>query len=283
MITDPGPVPSLIDLNVDGHIHTSLCQHASGSMEEYVRAAIAKGLRTIVFLEHLEAEISYGERTWLTEADFAVYFREGERLREKYADRLTIKLGVEVGYNPLAVDALRHSLGRNSWDLIGLSYHFFFHGGRHLNMVSRKRHNIEALVAVGPDKVVEQYFTGLTEALESLDEVAVLCHLDAVMRHYPGLRFNDAHWAQIDRLLDIVLRKNMSLEVNTSGYPLRNEPYPSRRILRKAVQLGIPLAAGSDAHHPEQVGRFFDLLPGYLSGLNEPVDPHPPKDIEPPA
>jgi histidinol-phosphatase (PHP family) len=158
MTTDPGPFPPLIDLKVDGHIHTSLCKHASGSMEDYVRAAITKGLRTIVFLEHLEAGISYGERTWLTAADFAVYFREGKRLREKYADRITIKLGVEVGYNPLAMDTLRQRMGRYSWDLVGLSYHFLFDGGHHLNMVSRKRRNIDALAAVGPDKVIAEIF-----------------------------------------------------------------------------------------------------------------------------
>ena len=52
MLSDPAP--SLIDLRTDGHVHTSLCNHASGTMEEYVKAAIGKGLEAIVFLEHLE-------------------------------------------------------------------------------------------------------------------------------------------------------------------------------------------------------------------------------------
>ena len=30
---------------------------------------------------------------------------------------------------------------------------------------------------------------------------------------------------------------------------------------------GIPLVAGSDAHHPDQVGRYFDKLPGLLKTL----------------
>ncbi|MDD3618604.1 MAG: histidinol-phosphatase [Desulfobulbaceae bacterium] len=265
--TGRGPAAPAIDLRLDGHVHTRLCRHATGSMEDYVRAAMAKGLRTIVFLEHLEAGISYGERTWLTEEDFAVYFEEGLRLRSIYADRLAILLGVEVGYNPLAVDILQDRLARHPWDRVGLSYHFFFDGRRHLNMVSRKRHNIDALAAIGPDTVVEHYFSQLISALDCFDNVTVLCHLDAVMRHSPSLRFNDSHWEQVERLLDIVRRKNISLEINTSGYALRNEPYPGRRIIRRAVELGIPLTAGSDAHHPEQVGRCFELLPAYLSDL----------------
>jgi histidinol phosphatase-like PHP family hydrolase len=31
-------------------------------------------------------------------------------------------------------------------------------------------------------------------------------------------------------------------------------------IIRQAAAMGIPLLAGSDAHHPRQVGRFFDRL-----------------------
>ena len=38
---------------IDYHVHTSLCNHASGTMEQYVQAAVAKGLNTICFLDHL--------------------------------------------------------------------------------------------------------------------------------------------------------------------------------------------------------------------------------------
>lgn len=269
MIHNPASSRPEVDLNIDSHVHTSLCGHASGTMEEFVLAAISRGLRTIIFLEHLEAEIIYEERTWLSEADFAYYFEEGRRLREKYADRIAVRLGVEVGHNPQAVDVLRHKLTLHPWDQIGLSYHFFFHGGRHLNMVSRKQGNIDALAAAGPDRVVDAYFSGLIQAMHSFDNITVLCHLDAVMRHYPGLRFNRAHMRQIDRLLDILRRKKVRLEINTSGYALRSEPFPARPILRRAIQLGISLTAGSDAHRPEQVGRYFDLLPALLSGLRQ--------------
>ena len=56
-----------------------------GEMEEYVVAAIAKGLEELVFLEHLECGIRYREATWLSEEDFAAYHREGQRLQQVYA------------------------------------------------------------------------------------------------------------------------------------------------------------------------------------------------------
>ena len=74
---------NIIDIYTDGHVHTSLCHHATGTMEDYVAAAIQKGLKHIVFLEHLEIGIQYFESTWLSEEDFSQYCQEGIRLKEK--------------------------------------------------------------------------------------------------------------------------------------------------------------------------------------------------------
>ena len=254
----------ILDLQTDHHIHTYLCNHASGEMEEYVLAGIEKNLKAVVFLEHLEAGINYFERTWLTRKDFAYYFEEGERLKRVYGDRIAIGLGVEVGFNPQAVPELHQRVSEFPWDYRGLSYHFYPSGDSHLNMVSRRRENIKALAAVGPDRVVTAYLDGLLQALREFD-CDTLCHLDAVMRPPPGMDITVTHWKKIEEVLALVREKNMNLEVNTSGYGLRAEPYPSRAILDKALAMNISLVAGSDAHRPEQVGRYFDRLPGLIS------------------
>ena len=256
----------LINPNIDGHIHTRLCNHATGEMEEYVQAALNTGLHTIIFREHLEEDIVYFERTWLTDTDFAYYFEEGRRLQEKYQGRLTIKLGVEIGFNPLAIDSLCKKITQYPWDHIGLSYHYYFSGKEHLNMVSRRQHNIEKLTEMGTGKILSEYFSGLIQGLTHLD-CHILCHLDAVMRYYPELHFSASNMAQIDQILKLVKQKNMSLEINTSGFAIRGEPYPDKTILKKAIALDIPLMAGSDAHHPKQVGRYFDRLPEFLAQL----------------
>ena len=114
----------ILDTTVDGHVHTSLCHHAQGQMEEYVLSAIDRGLRKLIFLEHLEVGIEYFECTWLTEEDFAQYHAEGKRLQEKYRSRIEIGLGVEVGYNPRFQEKLLQLLAMHTWDRIGISYHF---------------------------------------------------------------------------------------------------------------------------------------------------------------
>ncbi len=258
-------LPPAIDLKQDSHVHTRLCNHASGEMEEYVLAAIRMGLESLTFLEHLEADIQYFERTWLTEDDFSYYFSEGERLRTKYRDQIRILLGVEVGYNPEAVELLNKQIAEHTWDRIGLSYHFLFDGNTHLNMVSRRQNNIEALGKIGASNVITRYLDGLIQGVKKLD-CHFICHLDAVMRHDRGIQFHPSHWDQVKDLLHLMRDKGMQLELNTSGFTLRNTPYPCHRIVSMAIELGIPLLAGSDAHRPEQVGRDFDRLTEFLSG-----------------
>lgn len=249
----------MIDLGVDGHIHTNLCGHAHGAMEEYVRASLEKGLRRIIFLEHFEAGVTYRESTWLDEDDFRFYHEEGARLKELYRGSIDVGLGVEVGYNPRAVSEIKEFLARFEWDRIGISYHYFEIDGHHFNVVSRKQHNLDAFSSYGTDRVVDGYFSGLLSAIHELSG-DVVCHVDAVLRHHPAISFRNRHWQQIDALLGAMKEKKMALEINTSGYKLRGQPFPAPAIIREALRFGIPLVAGSDAHRPEEAGRYFDRL-----------------------
>ena len=247
-----------IDLKTDGHVHTSLCHHASGSMEDYVLAAIDRGLERLFFLEHLEVGINYFECTWLTRADFDRYFSEGKRLRAKYGERLFIGLGVEVGYNPECSTEILARLAERTWDRIAVSYHFMRVGDHHYNLVSRKSRNLEALGRLGVAKVVSAYFETVLEAVKIVP-AEVVCHLDAVLRYHPHIHFDQSHQRQIELILAAMAERGMSLEVNASGCRMRGEPFPAWDIVRQAVRRNIPLVAGSDAHRPENVARFAAL------------------------
>jgi len=249
----------MLDLSGDHHVHTKLCNHASGEMEDYVQAALNNGLRALTFLEHLECGLHYEQQIWLTPELFTVYFQEGERLRAQYADQITIRLGVEIGWNAAAVDELRAALDRFPFEHRGLSCHFYFDGSRHLNLLSSKQKHIDALLALDPDKVLEEYFRSLIQACDEIP-CDKLCHLDAALRHLPDIRLTSRHQEQISALLQLMRDKGIALEVNTSGYEIRSQPYPSVDIIRQAAAMGISLIVGSDAHHPRQVSRFFDRL-----------------------
>lgn len=255
-----------VDLSTDTHVHTSLCNHASGTMEQYVQSAIDTGLKRIVFLEHLETEINAKFRSWLTDEDFDTYFEEGQKLKKRYEGIIEIGLGVEVGYNPDCPQHIIDRINEREWDRIGLSYHFMKIPGydEHLNMLSSDRRNLEIIDDCGDRKLLTQYFHTLTEAVRTIPADA-LCHLDAGLRHQPNLYLEESHWLQIYELLREVKRAGMVLEINTSGYTYRGKPFPLPKIISMAQDMGLSFSAASDAHSPGEVGRFFDLVPSLLA------------------
>jgi len=227
-----------------------------------VQAALLKGLRKIVFLEHMEEGIQpLTGRSWLTEEDFGDYFTEGRRLQSKYAGHIDIGLGVECGYNSEYSDLLIKRLGQRRWDQIGISCHFMKIADRskHLNMFSRRSENIQVALHIGPERILSSYFAALTEAVRLLPGT-MLCHLDGALRYLPEIRLTESHYRQIDGLLQTIKRRGMALEINSSGLAIRQEQFPNSRIITMAKSYGIPLLLGSDAHRPEDVGRYFDRL-----------------------
>ncbi len=231
-------------------------------MEEYVTRAIAIGLQELVFLEHMEAGVHYFESTWLTEEDFDIYFSTGKALQEKYNKQIRISLGVEVGYSPSHKHELLERLSLRKWDRIGVSYHFMEHpvkGEYHLNLLSRKKVNREAIAKVGCEYIFSNYLNTLAEAVNTLPGT-VLCHLDAALRHQPGCVLDEHYIEQIRELLRAVKLKGMAMEINTAGFGKRGTPYPALFIIEEAVKMNIPLLPGSDAHRPQDVGRDFNKL-----------------------
>ena len=116
----------------------------------------------------MEADITYFESTWLNDDDFDYYHEEGQRLKRKYRENIEIGLGVEVGYNPKGIEELLQRLSRHTWYRVGISYHFLETGSSHLNMVSRKQKNIDALDRFGVEKAICMYYGGLRHAVEDI-------------------------------------------------------------------------------------------------------------------
>ncbi len=254
-----------IDLTSDGHVHTKLCHHAEGEMEEYVEAAWACGLKEIIFLEHYEVGINYKEEaTWLSEDAFRFYQKECQRLAQKYEGQIRVGAGVEIGLNPQKLSEIQDFIDSYQWARVGLSYHYFESDGEHINMLSRKKDNIDRFDYLGHEKVLSQYFTALRDVLEVLD-VDVICHIDAPLRYCHGVEFVTEHWYLIDELLAEMAKKKRALEINTSGFDVRGEPFPGVAIIDRARRAGLKFVAGSDAHRPQDVGRYFDRLRKGLS------------------
>ena len=89
-------------LNIpDYHIHTPLCKHAVGDPEDYIEYALKMGLKEIGFADHipLPDEIDLKHRMVKEQLE-EWYIEKILKLKDKYRDRIEIKLGIEADYYP---------------------------------------------------------------------------------------------------------------------------------------------------------------------------------------
>jgi histidinol-phosphatase (PHP family) len=245
----------------DLHVHTLYCNHAEGRMEEYIWAAVRQGLREIGFLAHVEAGVNSSRRLWLRREDLDVYWREGNELRGRYADRIKVSLGLEVGLNPGAISELKQILSGHPWDHVGLSYHFVPDGDSLLNICSRASAN--RLKEVDAKEINKVYYQALGDHLAEI-KPDFLCHFDVVRKFMADVSTDPEIRMLINRLLMEMARLGVAMEVNTAGCTTVGAPYPAPWILNEAIHLGIELVLGSDSHKPEQVGRRFDEALHYI-------------------
>jgi len=83
-------------MKVDLHNHTPLCNHAEGSMDEYINAAIKKNIQIFGFSDH--APMDFDPKYRMSFAQMKQYETDVLHVKQKYADKLTITLGYEVDY-----------------------------------------------------------------------------------------------------------------------------------------------------------------------------------------
>lgn len=226
---------------VDLHNHTTLCNHAEGSMEMYVLRAIENGTRYFGFSEHAYMDFDPGYR--MKKEEMAGYEAESARLKEKYADKITVLTGYEVDYLPghMDPDVLKADVDY----LIG-SVHFLdgwgfdnpaFIGGYEERDI---------------DTIWKEYFGAVADMAES-GLFDIVGHLDLikVFKFMPKSDMTPIYRST----LEAIKASGMSIELNPAGLRKKiGEPYPSPKLLEMAYKMEIPITFGSDAHKPADVG-----------------------------
>ncbi len=233
---------------IDYHIHTPLCNHAHGSMEDYIRHAIGKGINEICFLDHLILD-GPGKKHSMDVCELPLYVQAIANLKRKYQGRITIRTGLEVDFLPQKRAEIDDILGRFAFDVIGGSYHFV----NGINVASRRE-----APKIGRDeekKLVESYFEGICRMLER-PYFDFICHPDIVKK--TGIPIPQECQALINEMLTRISDTHVALEFNTGGWdhPVKDS-YPSDAFVRKCFMKHIPFTIGSDAHSPERVGMHY--------------------------
>lgn len=232
---------------VDLHNHTPLCNHAEGTIDEYIKSAIKAGTKVFGFADHAPMEFDPAYR--MNFAQMCSYETDVLTAREKYKDKIQILLGYEVDYLENRMD--QKVLNADVDYLIG-SVHFIDEWGfDNPEFIGRYEHE-------DIDQIWEKYFLAVENMAKS-KLFDIVGHLDLikVFKFMP----NKEILALASNALLAIKEANMTLELNVAGYrkPI-GEPYPSKELLKQAFKLGIPITFSSDAHKPEQVALYNDEI-----------------------
>lgn len=94
------------------HTHTKRCRHAVGEDEEYVLAALERGLKILGFSDHTPYLFpgDYYSTFRMFPQDLQEYVDAITHLREKYAGQIQIHLGLETEYYPALFPQLQQLL-----------------------------------------------------------------------------------------------------------------------------------------------------------------------------
>lgn len=222
------------------HMHTPLCRHSNGEVEEYAEQALRRNLRGIVVTCHNPTPHNYWHCMYDT--DLPEYFELIERASRKFAGKLEVLPGIEADWLPELEDHLRQELPRHP-------YHHVL-GSVHCQIEAYRTQFWNG------DMIEYQktYFANLARAAETglFDTIS---HPDLVKNESPKTWNVEAVWPAIESALDRIAATGIAMELNTSGM-LKSvrEMNPGLGILAAMHKRNIPVVIGSDAHSPQRVG-----------------------------
>ena len=203
---------------IDYHNHTSLCGHATGTIEESVKSAISKGIQELGISDHAPLPPEMRKNITMSEEQVEGYITEVTRLMKQYRSKIRIRLGFEVDFpthNSFPSEYYNHP---DIDYLIGSCHYLddwpFDHPEYKEEFTKR---NV--------DKVYEEYFD-VIEKIISSDLFDIIGHFDLIKKfgHRPKKNFDSL----IKRISGLAASKNTVIEINTSGLlkPV-GEVYPS--------------------------------------------------------
>ncbi|AXH11385.1 histidinol-phosphate phosphatase [Halarcobacter bivalviorum] len=237
---------------VDLHNHTTLCNHANGTTEEYVKRAIEVGIDTFGFADHAPMNFDPKYRMDISQKEF--YENDIKFLQEKYKSKIEILLAYEVDFMQNKTLMLDEILNAKVDYLIG-SVHFIQEKNSELwgfdnpEFIGKyKEKNI--------DDIWADYFSVIEEMAKSkLFDVVGHFDLIKVFKYLPNKDIK----LLAKKAMSEIKKANMVLEINAAGLrkPI-NETYPSKELLELAYEMNIPITFSSDAHEIEQIGFKYD-------------------------
>ncbi len=236
----------------DFHTHSVFCD-GKNTLEEMTCEAVKKGFAALGFSGHsfTSFDTSYCIK------DEAEYFNRCKRLKEEYADRISLFCGIERDYY---ADRIYTDL-----DYVIGSVHYVKADDSYIPVDLRE----------GQQEAVKKHFGGdyLSFAEEYYETLGKLCrvHPTDIVGHFDLIKIFNSDGKLFDescrrykesafKAADALLGEDVLFEINTGGVfrGRRTDPYPSRFILEYIAAKGGKVTISGDSHQTSALGFEFE-------------------------
>ena len=248
------------------HTHSTFCD-GKASLAEMAEAAYALGFLSLGFSGH--APLPY-ENDWaMKEKDLPNYLKTVRDLKQQYAGRMEIYLGIELDADS--------RIDLSPYDYVLGSLHTLHKDGRSYPVDAGKDLLTECRDTLfGGDfhALMRYYYERLYDFVKD-GSFDVLGHFDLPLKYNKNGFFideNDKKYQKnaleaLDGILD--LRPDLIFEINTGGILRagRPYPYPCPVLLSRLKERGVRMTLTADAHYPAGMAAAYDETADLLLSL----------------
>ncbi len=248
---------------IDCHTHTQFSVDSDADISEMIEKACRLGLAAYAVTDHCECNRWYSEEHYPDEDTYRYYDFGNDfensvsavtKLKEKYAGRLNLICGVEMGQATHDFDVAEKVVSDNRVD--------FVIGSMHQLPKTEDFAFIEYDKMSGQDiyDLAEKYFLEINK-LCKWGKFDVLGHLTYILRYMKGSAGIDLDITPFDEIIaesfKALIEKGRGIEINTSGLRQKyGDVFPSFKYVKLFRELGGEvLSLGSDAHTVADLGK----------------------------
>lgn len=235
---------------MDCHNHSNLSPDGDNTPEEMVKRACELGIEYYALTDHLEINKFYDEE-YLYEEPVKRASELCPMLKEKYADKITMSYGTELGQPLQDMELTKRMLSSYKYDFIIGSLHMC-NGWDDFYLLDYSK--------VPPDYLLDLYFEEILE-MAKWGEFDVLGHLTYPLRYITGecgIEIDMSKYHNIIKeIFSVLIKNDMGIEINSSGLRQKiGRPMPDAFYVSLYKELGGRiLTIGSDAHSTQDLGK----------------------------
>ena len=245
------------------HTHSQFCDGKT-DMDQVCQAAIRKGFDVVGFSSHAPVPI---ETFWAMPFErLTDYLEEVTRCQQKYGNQLQIYKALEADYIPGKTISFEQWRKLAQLDYVIGSVHLILNpeNGRIMGLDGTPENYDDGLKkAFGGDikKAVACYYKQIQEMVR-LEKPEIIGHMDKVVMNNQNRYFSpedDWHQELVKETLQSIQAYGGIVEVNTRGvYRGKYHTwFPNETIIKRCVELNIPLTISVDAHQADDLMACF--------------------------